>query len=81
MVLTSHGSSGPWLFYDSMSATEHQARAVVLETLRSAGIQFYDLALAQARVSATHQSVAEADELLRISSLRARTGTGRKRSG
>jgi outer membrane protein TolC len=59
-----------------LNATQHQERAVVLETLRLTGIQFYELVLAQAQVAAAQQSVVEAQELLRINRLRARTGTG-----
>ena len=59
-----------------LAATVDQQDAVVLETLRRAATQFYEQVLAQARVSAAHQGVAEAEELLRISRLRLRTGTG-----
>lgn len=57
-------------------ATEHQEKAVILETLRNSVVQYYDLVLAQASVSAVHQSVGEAEELLRITRLRTETGTG-----
>ncbi len=57
-------------------ASEHQERAVLMETLRTAANQYYELALAQARVAAAHEAVAEAVELLRISRLRRKTGTG-----
>ncbi|MBI4581741.1 MAG: TolC family protein [Planctomycetes bacterium] len=57
-------------------ASGHQEQAVILEALRQTGVQFYDLALAQTRVATAHQAVAEAEELLRISRLRSRTGTG-----
>lgn len=57
-------------------ATERQEQAVVQETLRRAVVQYYELAFAQARVSAEHQGVMEADELLRISRARVRTGMG-----
>ncbi len=59
-----------------VSATEDQERAVILETLRRAVVQYYDLVLAQARVSAASQGVKEAEELLRINQLRFKTGTG-----
>ncbi|MFQ5591961.1 MAG: TolC family protein [Phycisphaerae bacterium] len=59
-----------------LHATEHQEQAVVQETLRRAVVQYYSLAFAQARVSAAHQGVKEADELLRISRIRVNTGTG-----
>jgi outer membrane protein TolC len=57
-------------------ATEHQERAVVLETTRRASTQFYELVRLQARVSAAGEAVSEAEELLRISELRITTGTG-----
>lgn len=59
-----------------LSTSEHLEQAVILETLRTAAVRYYDLVLAQAEVSAAHQAVAEAQELLRISRLRVRTGTG-----
>ena len=39
-------------------------------------MEYYDLVLAQARVAAANQGVAEAEELLRINTLRLDTGTG-----
>lgn len=59
-----------------LSASEDQEQAVVQETLRRSVIQFYDLVFAQARVSVANQGVSEAEELLRISRIRERTGTG-----
>ena len=59
-----------------LHAAEHREEAVILETLRRAAIQYYSLVLAQASVSAANQGVLEADELLRISTLRLQTGTG-----
>ncbi|MFQ5430444.1 MAG: TolC family protein [Phycisphaerae bacterium] len=59
-----------------LRASEHRADATRLETLRTAAVQFYELVLAQARISAADQAVAEAEELLRINKLRARTGAG-----
>ena len=59
-----------------LHATEHQERAVQMETLRKAVLQFYALVFTQAHVSAAHQSVAEAEELLRINRLRSRAGAG-----
>ncbi|MCH7808423.1 MAG: TolC family protein [Planctomycetes bacterium] len=58
------------------SAAAHQERAVILETLRRSAVQYYDLVLTQARVSAAHQGVMEAEELLRINRLRTQTGVG-----
>lgn len=57
-------------------ATEREEQAVVQETLRRAVVQFYSLALAQARVAAERQGVLEAEELRRISRIRVQTGTG-----
>ena len=59
-----------------LAASEQQEQAVMLETLRRSADGFYDLVLMQARVSAAHQGVKEAQELLRISTLRLQTGTG-----
>ncbi len=57
-------------------ASQHQEQAVIIDSLRQTAIQFYELVLAQTRVSAARQAVAEAEELVRISQLRSRTGTG-----
>lgn len=57
-------------------ATEHEERAVASETLRLAAVQFYELVRLQARVSAAHQSVTEAEELRRIAALRVASGLG-----
>ncbi len=57
-------------------AAEHQEHAVQQSVLRTAAEQFYELVFAQARVSAAHQAVMEAQELLRINRLRTQTGTG-----
>ena len=59
-----------------LSASGHREKAVILETLRRAVVQYYDLVLAQARITAAHQGVMEAEELLRINRLRTRTGMG-----
>ncbi|MFQ5463306.1 MAG: TolC family protein [Phycisphaerae bacterium] len=61
-----------------VAAAEHEADSVVMESLRQATVQFYDLVLAQATVSAADQGVDEAKELLRISKLQQATGTGVK---
>ncbi|HVP10489.1 MAG TPA: TolC family protein [Phycisphaerae bacterium] len=60
----------------TLSASKHQERYVILETLRLAANQYYDLALAQADVAAARQAVVEAEELLRINQLRLDTGMG-----
>lgn len=59
-----------------LSATKHQEQSVIQETLRQSAVQYYELVLAQHRVSTAHEAVQEAQELLRINQLRARTGTG-----
>ena len=59
-----------------LSASVDRAEAVVQETLRQAAAEYYELVLAQARIAAAYQAVAEADELLRINRLRTRAGTG-----
>lgn len=59
-----------------LSAATDQEEAVLLETLRKSVVQYYELVLAQSRVSAAQQGVSEAQELLRINRLRTRTGTG-----
>lgn len=59
-----------------LQASKHQEKAVQMETIRVAAVQFYDLVLAQARVSAGEQALVEAEELLRITRLRSTAGTG-----
>jgi outer membrane protein TolC len=57
-------------------ATQQQERFVIMETIRSAVVQYYDLILAQTRVSVAREAVTEAEELLRLTRLRLRAGTG-----
>lgn len=59
-----------------LSASEHDERAVVLETLRAASNEYYELVLGRSRVAAAQQSLLEAEELVRISHLRVITGVG-----
>lgn len=59
-----------------LAATEHQERAVVIQTVHDAVIQYYDLVLARSRIESAQQSLREAEELVRINTLRARAGTG-----
>jgi outer membrane protein TolC len=59
-----------------LEASEQQADATKLETLRTAAVQYYDLMLAQARVAVAQKSAAEAEEALRLTGIRARAGTG-----
>lgn len=58
-----------------LEASEQQDQAVVQETTRTAAVQYYDLVLNQAQVSVAWQAIKEADELLRITRLRLKTGT------
>src|SRR5437762_4503008 len=57
-------------------ASGQDERAVTLETIRKAAVQYYDLVLAQRRVAVARQAVEEADELLRIERLRRNAGAG-----
>ncbi len=59
-----------------LQATEQLEQAVIIDTLRQAAVQYYDLILAQAQVGAARQSVTESEELLRITKVRSRIGTG-----
>ena len=59
-----------------LSASERQEQAVIIETLRLAADQYWELVLAQTRVTTAREAVAEAEELLRINQLRERVGTG-----
>jgi outer membrane protein TolC len=59
-----------------MEASEHQERSVTLETARTAALRYYDLVAAQAQLGVARQGVAEAAELLRITHLKVKTGTG-----
>ncbi|HEY8749136.1 MAG TPA: TolC family protein [Tepidisphaeraceae bacterium] len=52
---------------------EHSTR---LDAIRSASVQYYDLVLAQAQLHVADRAAKEAEELLRITQLRVRTGTG-----
>jgi multidrug efflux system outer membrane protein len=57
-------------------ATEQQERFVVMEAIRSSVVQYYDLVLAQSRISVAREAVSEAEELLRLTQLRVHAGTG-----
>jgi outer membrane protein TolC len=59
-----------------LEASTQQQQAVTQETLRIAAVRYYDLVLAQAKVSVAHEAMDEAGELLRIETLRLKTGTG-----
>jgi outer membrane protein len=57
-------------------ASEQQERFAVMEVLRQSLLQYHDLVLAQISVSVAQEAVAEAEELLRLTSLRLRAGAG-----
>lgn len=59
-----------------LEASNEQQQSVVLETIRSAAVQYYDLVLAQARLAVAQEAVSEAKELLRITRLQVKAGTG-----
>ena len=58
-----------------LEASGRQEQAIALDTLRIAAVQYYELVLAQAQVADARQAVAEAQEALRLTSLRVRAGT------
>jgi outer membrane protein TolC len=70
------------VWYDLVAARRRLAGAreeeqfTRIETLRVAAVQYYDLALAQARVGAARQALGESEELLRIARVRLRAGAG-----
>lgn len=57
-------------------ASEQQAEATQVETLRVAAVQYYDLMLTQARVAVAQKSAAEAEESLRLTGIRVHAGNG-----
>jgi outer membrane protein len=57
-----------------LEASQKQDRAVVLETTRLAAVQYYDIVMAQAQVSAAQRAMKEAEESLRIEKLRLKVG-------
>lgn len=59
-----------------MEASEQQQDAAELDTARATAIQYYDLVLAQAQLGVAKQAVAEAEELVRITKLKVKSGTG-----
>ncbi len=59
-----------------LEASNQQDEAVRQETTRAAAVQYYDIVLAQAQVSAAQQAIKDAEELLRINRLKLNTGTG-----
>jgi outer membrane protein TolC len=59
-----------------LEAATQQAQSVTLDATRAAAVQYYDLTLAQAQLQVAQQAVNEADELLRITQLQVKAGTG-----
>jgi outer membrane protein TolC len=59
-----------------LEASNQEADATELDTLRKASVQYYDLVLAQARVAVAQKSAAEAEESLRLTTARTQAGTG-----
>jgi outer membrane protein TolC len=57
-------------------AAEQLERFVLMDTIRSSVVQYYDLILAQSRVSDARAAVDAAAELLRLTRLRLGAGTG-----
>jgi outer membrane protein TolC len=57
-------------------ATEQQERFIVMETIRSSVVQYYELILAQSRISVAREAVAAAEELVRLTRLRLGAGVG-----
>ena len=70
------------VFYDviaarkRLTASKHEQKHVVQETIRAAAVQYYDLVLAQARLAVAQRSVSESEELLRINTLKTQAGAG-----
>jgi outer membrane protein TolC len=58
-----------------LEASDQQEQTVVLDTLRLSANEYYDLVLQQARVIAARKAVSEAEEALRLTDLRVKTGT------
>lgn len=59
-----------------LAAAGQQEQAVRQETLRTAGVRYYQLVLAQARVATANEAIVESEELLRIARLRVTAGSG-----
>jgi outer membrane protein TolC len=57
-------------------ASGQQERSVVMQTVQTAALQYYDLVLAQARVAVSREALAEAQELLRLANKRVDAGFG-----
>lgn len=69
------------VIYDAIAAkkrllgTEQQEQFAVIETLRQAARQYYELVLARTRVSVAREALSEAKELSRVTDLRLKAGT------
>ncbi|MGC8552038.1 MAG: TolC family protein [Phycisphaerae bacterium] len=59
---------------ERFSAARQQQRSVLMQTLTTGAIQYYQLVLRQADVAAAHESTLEQQELLRIAQLRFKAG-------
>lgn len=59
-----------------LAGSQHQEQFSQLDILRTASVQYYELALAQAKVAAARQAVDEAQELSRIVNLKVKAGAG-----
>jgi outer membrane protein TolC len=59
-----------------LHASGEQERAVVMQTVQTAALKYYDLVLAQARVAIAREALAEAEELLRLANKRVDAGMG-----
>jgi outer membrane protein TolC len=57
-------------------AAGQQERSVIMQTVRTAALQYYDLVLAQTRVAVAREALAEAEELLRLANKRVDAGFG-----
>jgi outer membrane protein TolC len=57
-------------------STEEQQRSVVMQTVQTAALRYYDLVLAQARVAVAREALAQAEELLRLANKRVDAGLG-----
>jgi outer membrane protein TolC len=58
-----------------LESSEQQEKAVRLESLRTAVVQYYELVLTQAQVAAARKAASEAEEALRLTLLRVNAGT------
>jgi outer membrane protein TolC len=59
-----------------LMAAKEQERFIVMDTIRSSVVQYYDLILAQSRISVAREGVTAAEELLRLTRLRLTAGMG-----